>query len=110
MNCKNCGAAMPEDTRFCPECGEPVGVQLDANAQPAAGMSAQYAAQPAAPADKYQGFSMKWHKFLVYFALWAGALVNLFSGYMMLAGCPSRDSCNTSGISGTPHCPAAQKP
>ena len=31
-------------------------------------------------------FPMKWHKFLIYFALWAGALLNVANGMMMLNG------------------------
>ena len=29
---------------------------------------------------------MKWHKFLIYFSLWAGALINFFNGLQLLNG------------------------
>lgn len=93
MTCKKCGAQLPDDTKFCPECGETVSAQpAEANIQPPANAGVQYAAVPTPAEDRYQGFSMKWHKFLVYFALWAGALVNLFSGFSMLTGAQYGDA------------------
>ena len=29
---------------------------------------------------------MKWHKFLIYFALWLGAVMNVISGFSLLTG------------------------
>lgn len=42
--------------------------------------------QPTAPQDPTQGYSLKWHKFLIYFGLWAGALGNLYSAWMLCSG------------------------
>ena len=35
MYCKNCGKAITEDLRFCPECGAEVDRNEDENIQPA---------------------------------------------------------------------------
>ncbi len=36
--------------------------------------------------DQEVRFPMKWHKFLIYFSLWLGAIMNLIFGIVMLAG------------------------
>ena len=33
-------------------------------------------------------YPMKWHKFLIYFALWAGAVLNIAYGYRVIEGTP----------------------
>ena len=38
------------------------------------------------PNARFNGFPMKWHKFLVYFALWLGAIGNLVTGIQVLTG------------------------
>ena len=65
MYCKNCGTKLPENAIFCSVCGEPVD-----NAAPL----------PADPATLPQNtYPMKWHKFLIYFQLFAAALVGLYN-------------------------------
>ena len=65
MYCKNCGTKLPENAIFCSVCGEPVD-----NAAPL----------PADPATLPQNtYPMKWHKFLIYFQLFAAALVSLYN-------------------------------
>ena len=101
MFCKNCGAPNPDDTRFCTSCGAPVGDAQRADEQPVVPQqvaSQPYPQQPVAPQpyvrqpeaplyqDPYKGFPMKWHKFLVYFALWAGAVVNLILAIQAIKG------------------------
>ena len=52
--------------------------------------------------DEYSGFPMKWHKFLVYFALWFGAVLNFINGVTDIIGAPiigSEDSV-LSAVSG----------
>ena len=87
MFCKNCGAQNPDDVKFCQSCGSAVGEQP---ANPDAGAPAGEQNQPVtngAYADPAPAtLSMKWHKFLVYFALWAGALINLVNGLQSLSG------------------------
>lgn len=65
MYCKNCGTKLPENAIFCTVCGEPVD-----NAAPL----------PADPATLPQNtYPMKWHKFLIYFQLFAAALISLYN-------------------------------
>lgn len=35
--------------------------------------------------QRAEAYPMKWHKFLIYFALWAGAVLNLISGVQMFS-------------------------
>ncbi len=58
--CSKCGNYTEEST--CPKCGQPM-------------VSMNGAGTQAAPA-----FEMKWHKFLIYFALWASGVLNCMSG------------------------------
>ncbi len=74
MYCPKCGSEIAENAKFCVGCGSPV------EAQPA---QATYIGdggliQPALP--------MKWFKFVIYFTLWAGAILNFMSGIMALTG------------------------
>lgn len=62
MFCNNCGTQLEEGAAFCPNCGGSVGV---------------------APAPQ---LGLKWAHFLAYFALWAGALLNLFNGITAITG------------------------
>ncbi|MBE6942139.1 MAG: zinc-ribbon domain-containing protein [Ruminococcaceae bacterium] len=75
MFCPKCGAQLADGVAFCSSCGNPVTSQ-------AAPAPQQPLAQPGEPA-----LSMKWFKFLIYFGLWAGAVLNiLLNGVMMLSG------------------------
>ena len=66
------------------------GRYVSENAQPAYGAGQT---QPRAGGDpKYGGLPMKWHKFLVYFGLWAGAVINCISGISTMAGGQYGDS------------------
>ena len=75
MICEKCGAKLPDNTKFCTSCGayfEPPKYREQHDAL-------QYQ-------DPYHGFPMKWHKFLIYFGLWAAAVVNLYSAVKTLVG------------------------
>ena len=37
---------------------------------------------------------MGWHKFLIYFSLWAGAVVNLINGFQLLTGAQYEDNAD----------------
>ncbi|MBR4799172.1 MAG: zinc ribbon domain-containing protein [Clostridia bacterium] len=110
MFCPNCGNKVEDGKNFCPDCGTPLRAQTPSrqprqdrqgsyerdyyfgdeqprNTAPGGADQrlcggrqnpANYAAQNAMP--------MKWHKFLVYFALWFSALVNLGAGLNALRG------------------------
>lgn len=61
--CTKCGSQMSEGQTVCPACGA---------AQGASG------SQPDMP--------MKWYKFLIYFALFAGAVINGIQGILLVTG------------------------
>ena len=62
MFCNNFGTQLEEGATFCPSCGSAVA---------------------AAPAPQ---LGLKWAHFLAYFALWAGALVNIYNAIAALTG------------------------
>ena len=81
MFCRNCGSQYDDQAQFCPNCGTPT--------------------QPTAPTQSYnyeQSYNynptpqngpdmpMKWYKFLIYFSLFAGAILNGISGLNFLTG------------------------
>lgn len=75
MFCPKCGAQLADGVAFCSSCGNSVTPQ-------AAPAPQQPLAQPGEPA-----LSMKWFKFLIYFGLWAGAILNIvLNGVVMLSG------------------------
>lgn len=95
--CVNCGAMMEENVKFCPNCGSPVEQpeQPEQPAQPQPVYEQPYQSQATQPEDdKYHGFSMKWYKFLVYFALWISAASNAFSGVQTMLGMQYDGSAN----------------
>ena len=63
--CNNCGSEIQDGELFCSKCGAPVQNTV------------------AMPANKYP---MKWFKFLIYFALFAGALINVVYGLNYVNG------------------------
>ena len=67
MYCAKCGTYMPDDSKYCPGCGEPVANMV----------------KPEYPTLE---MPMKWHKFLCYFALWLNALVNVSNASQAFTG------------------------
>lgn len=105
MFCSNCGAQISDQSKFCPSCGQPIQqqsqqpqpaqasygqqpYQQQAYQQPYQQSYAQPSYSPAshAPGAPVAPLPMNWHKFLVYFGLWAGAVYNLISGILALTG------------------------
>ena len=92
MVCHSCGTEYPDGTKFCPFCGATAPetpAQSDAVFQQQEQAPQQPIAQGFVPqnvTDPYQGTPMKWHKFLVYFALWASAVLNLVNAIMCFTG------------------------
>lgn len=109
MYCNNCGNLLDDSAVVCSRCGQPTGVQpayqqpayqQPAYQQPAYQQPAYqdpYAQQPvyqdpygqpayapAAPAKP--AMSMGWFKFLIYFSLFASAVLNAINGFMLLTG------------------------
>ena len=72
MFCPNCGASVNDGNSFCTNCG--ASLSTTNNQQP------QHQ-QPLVPEQK-----MGWFKFIIYFGLFAGALLNLASGFSLLSG------------------------
>lgn len=96
MLCPNCGTDVSSAGRFCPNCGTPLQV-----AKPAMDTAPQQQYQPPQyPQPQYQqppyqqpyqpmqaaAPQMNWYKFLIYFALFAGAVVNAVNAIRFLTG------------------------
>ena len=100
MYCRFCGTKIPDNVKFCPECGAnlaPVPSAAPEESAPAAPAApeiptpydpAPYSADPFASADVAAApqRGMKWFKFIIYFQLWAGMLVYLVTAGKYLTG------------------------
>ena len=74
MFCDKCGTQIAENASFCTACGNPV-----ANQVPQTSAYEQ-------PAPQQPNLPMGWFKFLINFALWAGAILNIIAAFPMLTG------------------------
>ena len=105
MYCRFCGTKIPDNVKFCPECGAnlaPVPSAAPEESAPAAPAvpeiptpfdptpydPAPYSADSFASADVAAApqRGMKWFKFIIYFQLWAGMLVNLVTAGKYFTG------------------------
>ena len=105
MYCRFCGTKIPDNVKFCPECGAslaPVPSSAPEESAPAAPAApeiptpfdptpydpAPYSADSFASADVAAApqRGMKWFKFIIYFQLWAGMLVNLVTAGKYFTG------------------------
>ena len=105
MYCRFCGTKIPDNVKFCPECGAnlaPVPSAAPEESAPAAPAApeiptpfdptpydpAPYSADSFASADVVAApqRGMKWFKFIIYFQLWAGMLVNLVTAGKYFTG------------------------
>lgn len=105
MYCRFCGTKIPDNVKFCPKCGAslaPVPSAAPEESAPAAPAApeiptpydptpydpAPYSADPFASADvaAVPQRGMKWFKFIIYFQLWAGMLVNLVTAGKYFTG------------------------
>lgn len=102
MYCRFCGTKIPDNVKFCPECGANLAPASAPSAAPEESapvvpMAPENAAAPAMPhgtpdpsaaigviATPQRG--MKWFKFIIYFQLWAGMLVNLVTAVKYFTG------------------------
>ena len=73
MICEKCGAGVRDNTRFCTSCG----AYIEPPAPPARHYVLKYS-------DSYKGFPMKWHNFLIRFALWAAAALSVYVAFRLL--------------------------
>ncbi len=91
MYCPNCGTQVSGGSVFCPSCGSRLAqqqsapYQSDPFAQPQGWgePSYPYGQQPVAPPS---ALPMRWHKFLINFALWAGAVGGALMGIVYMTG------------------------
>lgn len=79
MFCSFCGARLPEGEPICPMCGA---------------SQVGFAGQSSGNTANQNDMPMKWFKFLIYFALFAGAVLNFFSGISMLNGSVYQGNAN----------------
>ncbi|MBR3157780.1 MAG: zinc ribbon domain-containing protein [Atopobiaceae bacterium] len=106
MFCPFCGSEVPDSVRFCPSCGGDVAAEIDAEKtqkrqQPAQASQQQPASSAAAPisteltsAQKREiglaqatseGLGMGWYKFMIYFQLFAGAVIDIIVGLSVMS-------------------------
>lgn len=82
MFCKNCGNQVDDNAAFCPNCGTVLN-----NQQPATAAHAQSPLEDNNSNLQSQGeLSMKWYRFLINFALFASAFLNLANSIMCFTG------------------------
>ena len=86
MFCPNCGTNVGNAERFCPNCGAALN-QNTASANPQPNYQQPNYQQPnyQQPVQQYP-YPMNWYKFVIYFALFAGAVINAISGILHLTG------------------------
>lgn len=81
MYCGKCGHEF-EGGKFCPVCG----CENDSGAAQNEGTSSNNFNTQYRPAANVSMYPMKWYKFLIYFAIWAGAVVNVYNAYSFFTG------------------------
>jgi len=73
MYCSNCGTKIDYESNFCINCGAPLN---NVNSP-----------QPTAPSPLApEVLGMGWYKFLIYFSMFAGAILNLYNAYQLISG------------------------
>ncbi len=113
MYCARCGAKVPDDAKFCTECGstiipgydpghtggdnaaddnmrgeygsDPYGTEYG-NETGNEGRGYQYTPIDPSLFGRTAARPMAWYKFLIYFSLWAGAVINFVQGVGFITG------------------------
>lgn len=85
MFCSNCGKELPDNIAYCTNCGVKLQNTNQANANGRVPWTQQYNPVPPAQPVQIQP-AMNWYKFLIYFSLFAGAVINLVSGIFSFVG------------------------
>ncbi len=111
MFCTNCGRQLANGSTYCPFCSTALAPRPQQTPEPRAEMppasdpgalyprqSEPYGQQPARPVptdprDDPRG--MKWFKFIIYFQLFANALINLANAVAVLTGAPYQGAADT---------------
>lgn len=93
MYCHNCGTQIPDTVSYCPECGAKVASAVPAAeagelrpAAPSAEAGELRPVMPAADAAPAKKGGMGWFKFIIYFQLFAAAVVSLINAFTFLSG------------------------
>lgn len=79
MYCNSCGARVPDNAEYCTSCGAKLPARTQASAMQNQGVNPQALAENA-------GYKMKWFKFLIYFSLFASAVLNFVYAVQYLSG------------------------
>jgi len=88
--CPRCGVQCADEAAFCSNCGtvfaaqQPNPTHPNYGQQPGYNQQVGYNQQP--PQPNFVDMPMKWHKFLIYFSLWASGISNILVGIMYLSG------------------------
>lgn len=80
--CAYCGTVLQDEQKFCPNCGAPSGEEVTRTGN-------SYTPPPAyAPANSLgvQELPMNWYKFVIWFQLFANALLNAISSVTAVTG------------------------
>ena len=90
MFCTKCGNQVPDGQKFCSACGNPMAPAQQPR-QPQYGQPQQQYQQPQYGRPQYQqaapaALGMGWFKFLIYFAIFAGAVLNVIAAITSLTG------------------------
>lgn len=75
MFCRNCGSEIAENEKYCSKCG----TLVESGSENVSGGG--FSILPTEPERP-----MKWYKFMIYFSLFAGAVVNILSGLLTVVG------------------------
>lgn len=97
MKCENCGEEINSSARFCPACGAKINNIVNALYSPACEVKSesdtvQSKSDTKAPptstknAARMLSPQMGYYKFLIYFALFAGAVINILSAITLFTG------------------------
>ncbi|MGN0573915.1 MAG: zinc-ribbon domain-containing protein [Acutalibacteraceae bacterium] len=91
--CSKCGVQLGDEIQFCHNCGSKVEAPAETSApvENVVYNSPIYGQQPPqnqyyVPAEPIAQHSMKWYKFLIYFSLFLGAIINLINGLIYMTG------------------------
>lgn len=90
MFCTKCGASLPEGANFCESCGAKVETDtvLSESTPVASENVTQLNGEPVTvnTEKSENSLGMGWYKFIINFALWAGAVINIWNAVTAITG------------------------
>ena len=84
--CPKCGAPIQDNATKCEYCGAALAQQPQQTAQPVYQQPTYQQPIYQQPVVQQPQHPMGWFKFLINFALWAGAIINIFGAIPVLTG------------------------